>query len=185
MRRRIIMLVLFAGAGLSAADFQDYQAARAVIGQPTFSAHDRGITARALSLSGGNLYVADVSGHVLTYDLSHIGSAKTTACPVCVTAPQTTIVQSVFEGVATVAVFGSRIAIADRSSHRVMLWSGESSFQQPGVILSGFANPTAVALDNQRLFIADAATHHVFIWNSWPTDYFATGRHHFRRRGFE
>jgi len=168
MRSRLIAFILLVGSVLSASEFQDGQAARAVIGQPSFSAHDRGIVARALSISKGNLYVADNIGHLLTYDVSQIGSARTPGCPVCVVAPQSASEQNVFEGVAASAVNGQNVAIADASSRHVMLWYGVSPIQKPNVVLSGFANPVSVALDDQRLFVGDAGSHHVYIWNSLP-----------------
>ena len=163
MPRRILLSLLLCGLSLRAADFQDYQAARAVIGQVSFSAHDKGLTALALSLARGNLYVADASGHVYGFDLSRIGSAQTAGCPVCVTVPQSTAAQGVFQGVAAFAVNGRNIAIADAKSHQVIIWRGDSS-----LVLSGFTNPISVALDNQRLFVGDSGSHHVLIWNQVP-----------------
>jgi uncharacterized protein (TIGR03437 family) len=170
MRRSIVTLLLCAATVLPAADFQDFQAARAVIGQPSFSAHEKGAIAHSLSLVKGNLYVADASGRVLTYDVSRIGNAKTPGCPVCLPVPQATIGQNVFGDVAAFAVYGRKIAIADTKNHRVLLWTGTSSGKQPDVTLSGFRNPVSVALDSERLFVGDAATHHVFIWNSFPIE---------------
>jgi uncharacterized protein (TIGR03437 family) len=170
MGRSIFTILLCAAAVLSAADFQDFQAARAVIGQPSFSAHEKGVVARSLSFVKNNLYVADASGHVLSYDVSRVGSAKTPGCPVCLVGPQTTIAQNVFEGVAAVAIHGQTIVVADARSQRVLLWNGISPSREPDVILSGFRNPVSVALDDQRLFVGDAASHHVFVWNSLPTD---------------
>ena len=68
MRRGLLLLLSLAGSLLSASNFQDYQAARAVIGQPSFSAREKGVTGRALSLSQTSLYVADTSGRVLTFE---------------------------------------------------------------------------------------------------------------------
>jgi uncharacterized protein (TIGR03437 family) len=163
MLRPILLSLLFACLSLQAADFEDFQAARAVIGQPSFSAHDKGVNAAALSISKNTLYVADISGRVFGFDLARIGNAPTPGCPVCVTTPQSTLAQNVFQGVAAVAVNGHNIAIADTKNHQVMLWKENSS-----LILTGFANPTSVALDNQRLFVGDSGSHHVFIWNQLP-----------------
>ena len=169
MRLTFSAFLLFAAAVLQAADFQSFQAARAVIGQPSFSARDKGMVPLSLSLAKGNLYVADVSGHVLTYDVSQIGQAKSAGCPVCLVTPLSTIQQSVFAGVAAVAVYGNNIVIADSKAHRVMIWNGISPTKQPDVVLSAFKNPTSVAIDSKRLFVGDAATHHVFVWNALPT----------------
>jgi uncharacterized protein (TIGR03437 family) len=172
MGRRISILWLLAAPLLAASDFQDFQAARAVLGQASFSSHGRGVVAHDLSLSHGDLYAADVSGQVLAFDLSRIGSASS-MCPVCVASPRSSVAQNVFEGVGAVAVDGPRIAIADASAGRVLLWRsssprGSSPMDKPDVVLSGFLNPTSVALDGQRLFVGDAGAHHVFIWNALP-----------------
>ncbi len=168
MHSRIALLVFFTGCAASAADFQDFQAARAVIGQPSFSARDHGVTPRAISLVKGNLYVADSAGFLLTYDLSLIGAAKTVACPVCLVAAQASTRQSVIPGVAEAAVSGNNIAIADASSRQVMIWRGLPADAKPDVVLSGFVNPVSVAMDDRRLYVGDAGTHHVYVWNSLP-----------------
>ena len=173
MHRRICTLLMFAGclipAAVNASDFQDGQAARAVIGQSSFSAFDKGVTPRALSISKGNLYVADASNHVFAFEVSRIGAGANAACPVCLVSPQSSTSQSVFEGVAAAAVFGRNIAIADPKAHRVLIWRGTSPMQKPDVVLTGFSNPLSVALDGRRLFVGDAGSHHVFVWNALPT----------------
>lgn len=161
---RLFALLCFAAAVLSAADFENFQAARAVIGQSSFSSHDKGVTARALTLAKGNLNVADDSGRLLTFDLSRMGAPHAPACPVCLTAAQSSINQPVIEGIAAFAVNGRTIAIADSKNHRVILKRNSAD-----VILTSFTQPISIALDNQRLFVGDAAAHHVYIWNSLPT----------------
>ena len=176
MPRWFAISFLLGSAVLNAADFQDFQAARAVLGQPSFSAHEKSLSPVALSLSKGSLNVADSSGHLLSFDLARVGNAPTPGCPVCVTSPQTTTPQNVFEGISAFAVNGHDIAIVDTKAHRVMLWNGKSS-SQPTVILSSFVNPVSVALDSQRLFVGDAGAHHVFIWNSVTDCQFTISRH--------
>jgi len=160
---RAALLLLLCGLSLCAADFQDYQAARAVIGQPSFSAHDKGVTPAALSLSSGFLYVADTSGRLYGYDLSRIGSSQTPGCPVCLAAPQSSVAQTVLPGVAAFAVNGHNIAVADAKSHQVLVWRDNTP-----LTLGGFVNPVSVALDGQRLYVGDAGARHVFIWNQVP-----------------
>jgi uncharacterized protein (TIGR03437 family) len=170
MRRSLsAALLLCAASVLSAAEFRDFQAASAVIGQPAFSSHDKGVMPRALSLGNGNLFVADASGHLFTFDLARIGASRIAGCPVCLVAPQASAPEIVFEGVAEVAVHGRTIVIADPKAHRVLIWNGDSPSRLPDVILSNFKNPTSVALDDQRLFVGDAGTHHVLIWDALPT----------------
>ena len=168
MTGRFTALLFLACIVLPAADFQDYQASRAVIGQASFSGRDKGVSGRALSLAKGNLYVADASGHLLTFDLSRLGNSKSVGCAVCVVAPQATAAQSVFEGVAAFATNGRTIAIADAKNHRVIIKRGIPPQTQADVVLSNFGNPVSVALDGQRLFVGDAGTHHVYVWNVVP-----------------
>ena len=59
-----------------AAEFQSGQAARAVIGQASFSARDAGIAAHALTVAKGRLYAADNSNRMLTFDLAKIPGPK-------------------------------------------------------------------------------------------------------------
>jgi len=160
---RAALLLLLCGLSLRAADFQDYQAARAVIGQSSFSAHEKGLSPEALSLSKGILYVADTSGRLYGYDLSRIGSSQTPGCPVCLAGPQSSLAQRVFPGVAAFAVNGHNIAVADAKSHQVLVWRDNTP-----LTLGGFVNPVSVALDGQRLYVGDAGAHHVFIWNQLP-----------------
>ncbi len=170
MVRRFALWLVMSAISLSAAEFENYQAARAVIGQVSFSAHDAGIAAVALSVSNGSLYAASSSGHVLSFDLSRIGTDETSGCPVCLVSPNSSVAQNVFPTVAAVAVNGRNIAIADAESRSVLLWNNTSSGAQPSVVIGGFIRPTAVALDSDRLFVADAGTHHVFVWNRVPTN---------------
>ncbi len=51
-----------------AAEFRTGQAARAVIGQTSFTAHEKGVVAQSLVFSNGKLFAADASGRVLTFD---------------------------------------------------------------------------------------------------------------------
>ncbi len=181
---RIAALVAFCSLALSlcAADFQNGQAARAVIGQPSFSARESGITARALSISNGHLYVADVSNHLLAFDLAQIPGAaqdlagrKGTGCTVCGFSPVSIFNQSVISGISAVSVAGKAVAVADPTNHRVLVWhdtSSDTAIKGPDVILGGdgssLVEPISVALDGQRLFVGDGALHRVLVWNSLP-----------------
>lgn len=179
--RRVAHIIAFLGFALPvcAADFQTGQAARAVIGQSSFSAHDAGISPSALSLSSGRLYVADTSNHLLAFDLSQIPGAKddfagrqAAGCAVCGFAPIATLNQSVIAGISAFSVWGKSVAIADTPNHRVLFWrdaSSQSALKGPDVILSStFAEPLSVALDGQRLFVGDGTLHRVLVWNSLP-----------------
>jgi uncharacterized protein (TIGR03437 family) len=191
--RRILTLTLLCSfsAGIRAADFQNGQAARVVIGQSSFSAHDAGITASALSISNGRLYVADSSKHLLAFDLSQIPLASQEAqgrqgspCAVCGFAPVAVLNQSVIPGISAVSVSGKAVAVADTANRRVLVWrdaSSESASKRPDVVLgtgsqqsipidaSTLIEPISVALDGERLFVGDGALHRVLVWNALPT----------------
>src|SRR5580658_8386053 len=95
---RTICLALALAGLVQAGDFHTGQAARAVIGQTSFSAHEMGISANALSLTGGKLYAAE-SNRILAFDVSN-------PCAVCGLAPVSVVNQSVMRGVSAVAVSG-------------------------------------------------------------------------------
>ena len=72
---RVAALLLLAGS-IYAAEFQNGQAARAVIGQPSFSAQETGVSASTLVVANGRLYAADTARRLLTFDLANIPGAK-------------------------------------------------------------------------------------------------------------
>lgn len=191
MKKRLFCVLLTVAACSCAAEFQNGQAARAVIGQPSFSSHDGNFAAHALSVSHGRLNAAD-SNRLLTFDLNAIPGAKddlsgnrSPGCGICGFAPVSTLNQSVIQGVAASAVFGKVIVVADPSTRRVLIWRGPAGAngtgpRQPEVILgrngasfpvsaSTLLEPVSVAFDGKRLFVGDAALHRVLIWNSLPT----------------
>lgn len=188
---RVANVVLLCSIALPvcAAEYQSGQAARAVIGQSSFSARESGITPTALSLSNGRLYVADAASHLLVFDLSQVPGAKddfadrqNSGCAVCGFSPAAILNQSVMPGIATVSVSGKSVAIADTANRRVLVWrdaSSETASKGPDVILGGAAadsaitasslvEPIAVALDGSRLFVGDGTLHRVLIWNALP-----------------
>jgi uncharacterized protein (TIGR03437 family) len=159
-------LLLASSLCLTASGFRTGQAARAVIGQSSFSAHDSGIVARALSVSNGTLYVADTSDHLLAFKLSHLAASKNAACAVCFLSPDGITNQGVIPGIASSAVYGSIVVVADSDSRRVLIWRG--AIAKPAVVLE-MGDPVSVAFDGQRLFVGDALKHKVFVWESLPT----------------
>ena len=182
--------LLLAGASVWAAEFQNGQAARAVIGQESFSARDASITPTTLSISNGRLYVADSAHRLLTYDVTQVAGAKEeppqradSICALCESAPIASVNQSVLPGVAAVSVVGRTVIIADTQNRRVLIWRDSSAARAvrgPDVVL-GHANPDggtisgatlveplSVAYDGKRLFVGDGALHRVLIWNSLP-----------------
>ncbi|MBV9268225.1 MAG: hypothetical protein JO061_18800, partial [Acidobacteriaceae bacterium] len=189
MTLRLTISILCAVASLGAAEFRSGQAARAVLGQPSFSARDAGVVATAMTVSGQRLYVADASNDVLTFDLTKIPGSKDdlaahqgSGCAVCLQTPLSTISQRVAPGSAAVAVSGRTVAAIDTFTRRVLIWrdvSSPSASSGPDVILSPsdpqsepseatLMEPVSVALDSKRLFVGDAALHRVLVWNTVP-----------------
>jgi uncharacterized protein (TIGR03437 family) len=179
MHRSAAVLAALA-TSISGAEFQTGQAARAVIGQASFSARDAGIVAHALAVSKGRLYAADASNHVLTFDLAKIPGPKddpvdrdSPACGVCGFSPASITNQGVIRGVAGAAAYGKTVVVADAANHHVLIWRDASvSSQKPDVVLgragSALLEPTSVAFDGKRLFIGDAGLHRVLVWNTLP-----------------
>jgi uncharacterized protein (TIGR03437 family) len=187
MIQRLGIFFLFA-VSLPGADFQNGQAARAVIGQPSFSSHEPGVAAVALSVSKNRLYAAEASRRVLTFDLMKVlalndepADRPTPLCTVCGFPAIGSTSQSVIPGVAGVAVFGKTVIMVDRPRHRILVWrdvSSPRSSQGPDVILGKsnegavspgtLVDPVSVAFDGKRLFAGDSALHRVLIWNSLP-----------------
>ena len=164
---RIAYLALALVGLAQAGDFHTGQAARAVIGQSSFSARETGISANALSLTGGKLYAAE-SNRILEFDVAN-------PCAICGLAPVSMVNQSVMRGVSAVAVLGKVVVIADAAGHRVLIWgsttpsAGAIGPKQPDVVLGeSIVDPVSVAYDGQRLFVGDASHHKVLIWNALP-----------------
>lgn len=173
---RVTTLLLCAVA-VRAADFQSGQAARAVFGQPSFSAREAGITATTLALADGKLYAADGAHNLLTFDLAQLPGVKDEAqehqgpCPVCGFAPVAQVYQPVLPGISEVSVFQNVAAIVDEPNHRVLLWPDSSSPQAASIVLGSndLVDPVSVAVDGRRVFVGDASLHRVFVWNSLPS----------------
>ncbi len=164
--RTLFLALALASLG-QASDFHTGQAARAVIGQTSFSAREAGISANALSLSRGTLYAAE-SNRILAFDLAN-------PCAVCGLAPVSVTNQSVMRGISAVAVSGNVVVMADPSGHRVLIWrsttplAGVIGPMPPDVVLgSSMVDPVSVAYDGRRLYVGDASQHRVLIWNALP-----------------
>ncbi len=185
-----VATLLLAGLSIRASEFQNGQAARAVIGQSSFTAREGSFTPSALAISNGHLYAADLSHRVLTFDLTPISGSKDelsayphSTCPLCGFSPIATITQSVSPGAASVSGVGKTIVIADEPGHRILIWRDSSlprAIKGPDVVLgrsvadnssisaSTIVDPISVAFDGKRLFVGDGALHRVLIWNSLP-----------------
>ena len=157
-----IFVFILGAASAFAADFVTGQAARLVIGQPTFTAADPNSTNSVVGAAGGVAYAGNTlfvvddnrlgaspsNNRVLVF--SNVASAfprptdellPNTKCPVCV-------------GQASV-VLGQ----PDFLSTSISLAANESNMRQP----------TAVASDGVHLVVADTNHNRILIWNHIPT----------------
>ena len=188
MQHRLTILLL-AAFSLSAADFQSGQAARAVLGQSSFTSHDPGVSATSLTMLGSRLYASDSAHRLLTFDLSKIPDSREDAaaragngCSVCGFMPVASVNQSVAPGAAAFAVSGKTVVLASPATHRVLIWRDATSGRidrSPDLVLGRLSNsfdigpttlvnPVSVATDGKRLFVGDAALHRVLVWNTLP-----------------
>ncbi|MFN0169699.1 MAG: hypothetical protein ACKV22_25020 [Bryobacteraceae bacterium] len=161
MKRSLVFLIILSCATLHAEErFETGQAARAVIGQRTFTDQVPGTSATLVGAASGlayandTLFVADANRigasprnhRVLVYNnVSSMVPAKTqelfhtTDCPVCVGQASLVIGQTDFTG-------------------------GDFALAQNRMRL-----PTSVATDGVRLAVADTDNNRVLIWNRLPT----------------
>ncbi|MGI9074996.1 MAG: hypothetical protein ACR2JB_27610 [Bryobacteraceae bacterium] len=174
-----------------AAEFHNGQAARLVIGQPSFSARDAGISASNLLISGDRLYATEAARRVLIFDLTKILgpqdnllAVQAASCLACGFAPIAVSNQPLLQGSPAVSIHGTTVALADAQNHRVLIWRDtrvSAANQMPDIVLgqpnsdlisvdgSTLLEPISVAFDGKRLFVGDAALRRVLIWNSLPT----------------
>ncbi len=154
---------------LPAQDFLTGQAARVVLGQPTFTSQDPGASERLLGGAGGlayangMLFVTDanrisatpVNHRVLLYrnvlnafpkSTDEIALDETNRCPVC------TGRTNLPYGAADVVIGQANFTATDLGRSR-----------------SALRLPTAVATDGHIVAIADTENNRVLIWNSIPT----------------
>jgi uncharacterized protein (TIGR03437 family) len=175
--KHLAVVLLAAGSAL-AADFATGQAARAVIGQPTFTAQSPEFSdvvlggVSGLAYANGMLIVADanrtgespINHRVLIYrDISQVVPQPTAElpqgarCPVCTGAPDVVLGQPNFTRGCMQGV--------DPGEDGVCPASVDASVK-PG--RTGMRLPTAVATDGTRLVVADTDNNRVLIWNQIP-----------------
>ncbi len=160
---RLSILLACAAVLLNAADFTTGQAARALIGQSTFTAQKYGAgsnllgSASGLAYANNTLFVADanrvgaepVNHRVLIFRDVNGGQVPhpaaqldyTTPCPVCVGSADVVLGQADFEK--------SELVVPPKNNSLRL--------------------PTAVASDGRILVVADTDNNRVLIWNSIPT----------------
>ncbi len=186
-----LSLALLLVASAHGGEFFSGQAARAVLGQASFSAREGGIAPSAMTIQSNRLNVADPSGVVSVFDLSKIPAAQADVprhgfdfCSVCGFSPIATVSQSVAAGSSTVSMFGNRLAAIDTRTHQILIWhdvrSAGANFapdvtlylSDPGVQAvneSTIIDPVSIAVDGSRLFVGDAALHRVLVWKTLPS----------------
>ncbi|MGH9623510.1 MAG: hypothetical protein ACRD6B_25180 [Bryobacteraceae bacterium] len=184
---RLLATVLSLTVCAWSAQFYNGQAARAVIGQPSFSAAGTGVSISSIRVAYGRLYVTDAAQQTIAFDLSAISAPEAdpagqgSGCAVCGFKPVAAAHSSPLP--ANLATFGKTVVLADTPNHRVLIWRNTRAVAQsgaPDVILGGSAansgspsataieDPVSVAFDGHRLFVGDAALHRVLVWNSLP-----------------
>src|SRR5579883_1388940 len=151
---RTAALALLFGSSLLAAEFRTGQAARAVLGQASFNAHEAGVSAIALVVAGDRLYAADTAQHTFTFDLSALGAASDdraseqgNGCAACIATPIAQSAHAVMPGVAAVSTWGKTVAVADAQHHRVLIWRDATAprlDRGPDVILGSARRPALV-----------------------------------------
>jgi uncharacterized protein (TIGR03437 family) len=185
-----VALFLLLALSLEGSEFYSGQAARAVLGQPSFSSKEAGVTASAMFLSNSRLYVADPASRVLTFDLTRLPGPKDelpsragSLCPLCGLPPFTSVPQRVASG-STVSIHGKTLAAIDTRGRRVLIWRDitlASAAHGPDIVLqssdlqtavvseSTLVDPISVAFDGMHLFVGDAALRRVLVWRSLPS----------------
>jgi uncharacterized protein (TIGR03437 family) len=160
MLKYCAVLSLCAGLGL-ASDYMTYQAARLVIGQPTFTNQQSGATNQLLGSAAGiafaanTLFVADSNRFGLTPDNNRVLLFGN-------------ITQSMPQPLDAIPNFSGRCPVCLGKATTVL---GQPDFTSSNFNTSatGLRTPTAVASDGQILAVADTANNRVLIWNTIPT----------------
>ncbi len=185
--------------GYSQTPFLSNVGANFVLGQPDLGFDFAGLGATALNapicarVADGRLFVSDTGNHrVLIWD----GVPSDNAAPASVAVGQPDLSSGAAATSATrlrdpagIVVAGTRLLIADRSNHRVLIWNTipETSGVAADLVLgqpdfkAGLANggrqpaadtlhdPFDVWSDGTRVVVADRGNNRVLIWLSFPT----------------
>jgi len=189
MFRKFSLVVLSASALFAQKPFQNGQAARAVVGQTTFSIGNANPSqvvlggASGIAWAGNRLYVADSNrvaaspndDRVVVFDTTLIPDAHTdltqdsvifsqSSCYVCGTPASLVLGQNTF--------VAPTYTPSGLSSSATSYYPGINGNQDPSSTSipenARFNNATAVASDGIRLAVADTDNNRVLIWNSIP-----------------
>lgn len=177
------------GSWHSVTQFQTGQAARLVLGESSFTAHDGQIRAESLAYASGRLFATEQVGvqqyRVDVFDLGDLpasksqpGPAQGGSCPVCGFLPSMEMDEQVPPDSPAIVERNNARIVADVPNHRVLIWrsaAAAKSGASADLILSdrggvnGLQDPVSVEYDGRHLFVGDAARHQVLVWRGLPT----------------
>jgi uncharacterized protein (TIGR03437 family) len=151
---------LCAGVGL-AADFMTGMAARAVIGQTTFTSQDSGASNTLLGGVGG---IAYANNTLFVTDANRLGNAPINNRVVVFN----NISRLVPSAAAEIGPNSGRCPVCIQGATQVL---GQPDFTSINyaITASGMRLPTSVATDGRNLAVADTANNRVLIWKQIPT----------------
>lgn len=190
------------GGGVDAHGLQTFQAASLVLGQPDFLSGqpNQGGNASASSLSVPMGLALDPSGGLLVTDSENNrvlffssmsqangGSADVVLGQESFGSTSNSVSRAGMSGPSSVAVGAGRMAIVDRSAHRVLIYdeipAPDRPRPEPSVVIgqrdftsnvhscgaSGLADPWAVAITpDGKLIVADTGNNRLLVWNQIP-----------------
>lgn len=153
---------LFLGSVLAfgAEDFQTGQAARALIGQATFTSQDAGASEFLIGGISGLAYANDI---LIVADANRVG-----ASPINHRVLIYRNISSMVPKPTDVHEYGPRCPVCVGQASQVV---GQPDFNKTdyGLSQTQLRTPTAVATDGTKLVVADTDNNRVLIWNSIPT----------------
>jgi uncharacterized protein (TIGR03437 family) len=158
---RLLLAATLSAVALLAADFQTGQAARAIIGQRTFSAS---LSTSSDTTLGGVGGIAYANNTLFVTDSNRVGAGPTNH--------RVLVFRNINGQVpppeAEIPVTGERCPVCAGTASTVI---GQPDFFKTDLGLSRTAVrlPTAVATDGRIVAIADTGNNRVLIWNSIPT----------------
>ncbi len=152
-------VVVLTATGVFAADFVTGQAARAVIGQPYFTAQTNSASAAIL---GGASGLAYGNGALFVADSNRLGATPENNRVVIYNS-----IQQQLHAPTDQIPQGARCNVCTSTANVVL---GQPDFSKTDVNLtqSGLAQPTAVATDGARLVVADTNNNRILIWKTIP-----------------
>ena len=177
------------GSWHSVAEFQTGQAARLVLGESSFTAHDGQIRAQSLAYAAGRLFATEQAGaqqyRVDVFDLADLPASKSQpspvnagSCSVCGFMPSMEMDEQVPPDSPAIVERNNARIVADVPNHRVLIWrsaAAAKSGASADLVLSdrggvnGLQEPVSVEYDGRHLFVGDAARHQVLIWRGLPS----------------